>query len=297
MRKHREGWGCIYSALNLFEDLEYIGKDKTGDPENHRWKGHAGAAKIDKPKYYFHRAIKVMGGPEFFKWSIIWRGPVEDLTAKEVYYIAKRHTFVGDPLCRGYNLTKGGEGILGHKHSKKSRKKISDANYRRFEDVEERIRMSEITIQRFTSLAERQKISNGNYRRFEDPKEHRKLSKSQLHRYEDITEHEKLSAAQRRRFESPLEREKNSEAQLRNYKENPVRSKNHSVTMLRIYKENPEIHKKLRQAAKCRWSSVAEHEKASKAQLLRFKNPSERKNASVASKRGWVDRYAREDVQ
>jgi hypothetical protein len=134
MRKHRDGWGCIYSALNLVKDLEYIGKDQTGDPKNHRWKNHAMSATKIKPKSYFVRAVKAAGGPEFFKWSVIWRGPVEELCAKEVYYIARRHTWVGDPKCRGYNLTQGGDGLrAGFKHSKKAKRRMSVAQQRRWD--------------------------------------------------------------------------------------------------------------------------------------------------------------------
>ena len=137
MKKHREGWGCVYSALNVLEDKEYIGKDKSGDPVNHRWNGHAKLAAAAKPLYYFHRGIKKAGGPEKFKWTVIWRGPLEEMATKEVYYIAKRHTWVGDPLCRGYNLTQGGDGSLGYKHSKRAKKAMSAAQLQRFTNKEE----------------------------------------------------------------------------------------------------------------------------------------------------------------
>ena len=121
--------------MNLTNGDEYVGKDKTGDPENHRWKHHRKMAAVTHPKSYFHRAIKTYGGPLRFKWSIVWCGPIEELCAKEVYYIAKRHTFVGDPkYVGGYNLTHGGDGTNGHHHSKKTKKQMSAAQKLRFED-------------------------------------------------------------------------------------------------------------------------------------------------------------------
>lgn len=130
----RKFWGCIYSAINLLNGKEYIGYDSTGDPENHRWKHHKKMAATAQPRFYFHRAIKAAGGPEKFKWTIIWRGPIERLNEKEVFYIKKRHTFVHDPLGGGYNMTKGGGGNLGFKLSKKTKQRISASNKRNYEE-------------------------------------------------------------------------------------------------------------------------------------------------------------------
>ena len=121
----KERQGCIYSAINSVNGKEYIGKDKTGDPENNRWKFHRKAALKAKPRGYFHRALKAAGGHTRFKWAVIWRGPVECLSEKEIYYIKRRHTFVGDPACRGYNLTIGGDGTSGYTQRRSAKKKIA----------------------------------------------------------------------------------------------------------------------------------------------------------------------------
>ena len=105
-KKHQAGWGCIYSVINLADDKEYIGKDKIGDPANHRWKEHIKDALKAKSSSYFQRAVKSAGGPAKFKWTVIWRGPAELLNEKEIYYIKKRHAFIDDPKGGGYNLTR-----------------------------------------------------------------------------------------------------------------------------------------------------------------------------------------------
>lgn len=54
----------------------------------------------------------------------------------------------------------------------------------------------------------RAKMSNAQYKRFEDPTEREKLSKTQLERFADPAEREKLSAAQKKRYSNLEERKK-----------------------------------------------------------------------------------------
>ena len=222
MKKHQDGWGCVYSAINLSNGLEYIGKDKTGDPANHRWRGHCREAAKVKSKGYFQRALKKAGGFAGFEWSVIWRGSLEEMAAKEVYYIAKRHTWVGDPLCRGYNLTKGGEGMVGFKHSRRAKKRMSVAATRYFETEEGRKKTSEAGKRYFEENPEARKhLSNTRLLLFKNPAEHRKLSRAQLRRYESMAEHEKLRTV----FNLPEVRKKKSDAQLRRFKDPNERAK------------------------------------------------------------------------
>lgn len=155
MKKHQEGWGCVYSALNLITDEEYIGMDQTGDPENHRWKHHRKMAATAHLKGYFHRTLKKYG-LENFKWTVIWRGPLIQMALKEIYYIKKRCTFADDPLCRGYNMTEGGEGVRA---SKSVRKKISAAQKRRYKDPAEREKIRQLELTRTSNPLVRLEMS------------------------------------------------------------------------------------------------------------------------------------------
>src|ERR1019366_1690000 len=119
---NKDGWGCVYYVCNVESGKGYVGYDKTGEPESHRWRRHIIAANKPEPKLYFHRAIKAAGGPEKFVWRVIWRGPVEQISEKEIYYIKKKRTFVEEG---GYNLTRGGDGSLGYKASEKTRERLS----------------------------------------------------------------------------------------------------------------------------------------------------------------------------
>lgn len=151
------------------------------------WKHHRKAAAKAHPKGHFQWAIKSAGGPSAFKWAVIWRGPVEDLNAKEIYYIRKHHTFADDPLCRGYNMTTGSDGQSpGFTHSKKTKKKMSAAHLRSYKEHPER----------------RQKQSTTMKRHFEDnPEAREKYRDAQIRRYENPSEREKDRVIQLRRFE------------------------------------------------------------------------------------------------
>jgi hypothetical protein len=291
VKKHREGWGCVYSAINRSKDLEYIGKDKTGDPINHRWKRHCNESLRNNPRSYFSRGLKNAGGFTGFRWSVVWRGPVEELYAKEIYYIAKRHTWVGDPLCRGYNLTKGGEGFQG-KHSKKTKRKMSFT--RQLPEI--KAKMSAAALQYWKnpeahvmacSVAQRPEVrkkkSSAQQRRWKSPAEHEKMKlifqrpitkkrmrTSALRRWEDPAEHEKLRSGQRRRFEDPAAHDRVSIANLRSYAENPDRRKKLSASQQRY------------------WLSPKSHEKASAALRKRYEDSAERKKTGDALKCAWA---------
>jgi hypothetical protein len=70
--------------------------------------------------YYLHRAIRKYGA-ENFKWEVIYNATSEEeLNEKETYFIKEYNTNSQD----GYNLTEGGRGIRGWKHSELTKEKI-----------------------------------------------------------------------------------------------------------------------------------------------------------------------------
>ena len=294
MKKHREGWGCVYSAINRYNNLEYIGKDRTGDPENHRWKCHITAAAKPNPIGYFQRGIRGMGGPQYFTWSVIWRGPLDRMIEKEIYYIARRHTFVGDPKCRGYNLTKGGDGVLGFKHSSNTKKKLSAiskiTNLRRYKDPAEHEKSSVGQRRRRANPEDRKKTSVAGKRRFENPAEREKQRAAQLHRWEDQSEHEKASEAHLYSWAQmgSKRRKKHAKAvsvgKTLQYKNSDEREKM-SIAALRRYKD-PAEHEKSRAAQ----MQPKTRKKQAKASKRRWKKPEAHKLQSEAMKRGWVTR-------
>lgn len=117
----------IYIIKNKINNKVYIGK--TGDPEE-RWNKHLSAARNENEGECFvvHRALNKYGS-ENFDFSVIEEVVAEpEVLEREIYWIA----FYKSNICRygndfGYNLTDGGEGATGHKHTEVSKLKMSKA--------------------------------------------------------------------------------------------------------------------------------------------------------------------------
>lgn len=153
-----EQLGCIYKHTNLIhKGWSYIGQ--TIYDINTRWKfGHG----YDKC-LAFKRAIDKYGWDNFAHEIIEDNIPVEKLDDRERYWIQYYHTYVGDPECKGYNMTIGGRvnrgricsdetkektrvSLLGHSVSDHVRQRVSEASRgrRHSPEVAERIRLAAI---------------------------------------------------------------------------------------------------------------------------------------------------------
>lgn len=90
--------GIIYKITNKVNGKSYIGQ--TRYTIDFRWRQH----QHKKDNTYFHNAIHKYG-IENFSIEILEECNIEDLSSKEIFYIAKYDTF-----NNGYNLTIGGDG-------------------------------------------------------------------------------------------------------------------------------------------------------------------------------------------
>ena len=163
MRKCNEGYGCIYLLTNLRNGKRYVGQDQSGNPDTQRWKNHIDNALNDRLKWPLYCAIRKAwressGRTLGFSAEVIWRGPIEKLDEKEIYYIAKLHTWINDPKGdRSYNLVKGGGGVRGLNHSKTTRNAIRLAVCRRYEDPVEHDKQSVAQLRSYEENPERAK--------------------------------------------------------------------------------------------------------------------------------------------
>lgn len=108
----------VYCFTNIKNNKIYIGKTNNLIKRKSYHKFANGGCK------YFHSAIKKYGFSNFdFKILATFNNEIDALNS-EIYYIKQYNS---DNKNYGYNLTSGGEGITGYKHSKKSIKKISQA--------------------------------------------------------------------------------------------------------------------------------------------------------------------------
>ena len=154
MERKEKKW-CVYIHINKINNKSYIGIAK-GDPKQ-RWKKNGDGYKNHQQVFY--RAIQKYGWDNFE--HIIWIDNLSQEEAKlwEIRLIALfktnccRYT---DPML-GYNMTDGGEGTYGYKHSEEIKKRISDAHTNPSEET--RKKMSESKKGRSLSEETRRKMS------------------------------------------------------------------------------------------------------------------------------------------
>ena len=90
----------IYKVTNKINGKVYIGQSVD---IGRRWRQHM-TAEVDT---YFHKAIQKYG-VENFEWEVIEQCKKKDLDEREIYWIEYYDSF-----NKGYNRTKGGDGVSG----------------------------------------------------------------------------------------------------------------------------------------------------------------------------------------
>lgn len=109
----------IYCYIdNKNDNIVYVGKDSHID-EGRRQRAH------EQPHRYNEQQINrvIQGNPSRYRYEVLWE--IDDcsdnhLNQMEMHFISEHK-----PM---FNFTRGGDGVVGFKHSEKSRKKISEAN-------------------------------------------------------------------------------------------------------------------------------------------------------------------------
>tara|TARA_B100001057_G_scaffold501222_1_gene622159 strand:+ start:5275 stop:6066 length:792 start_codon:yes stop_codon:yes gene_type:complete len=110
--------GCIYRLTNTIDGKKYIGKTI-------EYKKRMLQHKNSKMKTYISNAIRKYGWENFKREKIIDDVPEEDLSNLEISYIEVEKTIAP----AGYNLTKGGEGVSGYKHTEEAIRKLHNGQY------------------------------------------------------------------------------------------------------------------------------------------------------------------------
>ncbi len=112
----------IYKAF--LNNKNYIGLfSEEIDKFNRRKIAHRGCALKKLDKYYFHNAIRKYGWDNI-KWEILEDNiqNTDLLKEREKFWIKKYDAFGKN----GYNMTEGGDGCFGYKHTKQSKEKMSE---------------------------------------------------------------------------------------------------------------------------------------------------------------------------
>ena len=109
----------VYLITNIENGKRYVGKTKS--TLTARWYQHTKDAKCGSA-YAIHRAIRLYGAESFNREVLGEYASEEEALLAEITWIAKLGT-VGD---RGYNMTGGGRGTIGYRHTDEDRKRMSE---------------------------------------------------------------------------------------------------------------------------------------------------------------------------
>lgn len=118
--KHSTIPGCVYQARNKLNGKCYIGKT-VQRLSRRRW-AHERNADRKNTSCLLHKAIAKYG-KDSFEWSILFQSKDNDILLQmEVVFIRDRNTKVP----QGYNLTEGGEGVIGRAVSERHKEKLRE---------------------------------------------------------------------------------------------------------------------------------------------------------------------------
>ena len=126
----KEKYHYIYLIENKLSGKQYIGQHTYNNLENN----YFGSGII------IQNSIK-KNGKENFNKEILEICNKDNINEKEIFWIKEKNTMV--PI--GYNLTKGGEGNLGWKPSKETKKRISNSSKGKKMDDNFKKRMKELS--------------------------------------------------------------------------------------------------------------------------------------------------------
>ena len=98
----------IYKITNIINGKVYIGKTSLSIED--RYKQHIRDSKKSRTnKRPLYDAMNKYGIDNFIIEEIETNISDDDINDKEVYYIQKFHSYIGDEYCNGYNATLGGD--------------------------------------------------------------------------------------------------------------------------------------------------------------------------------------------
>ena len=110
----------VYLCTNTITGKHYVGI--TSQPIENRKRVHKHCALTKNSPNHFYRSIRKHGWDNFV-WMTLETGIIEYsvLLEKEIDYISKYNSFEN-----GYNMTTGGDGTIGYKHTEETKRKISN---------------------------------------------------------------------------------------------------------------------------------------------------------------------------
>jgi group I intron endonuclease len=246
----------IYAITNDVNDKAYVGLH-TGRDLRKRWSNHLASARMGESCALYNAIRKY--GENKFHITAIWSGYIlpDKLKILERYYIRCFQTMSPN----GYNLTEGGDGSFGFKHSEETKEKLRIKKGRFSEET--RARMREGRKRWRHSAEHRRKISKS-----------LKGNKHLLGHFPSAETRAKISAASKGRVISQEAREKRSIA-LKGKVQGPLKPE--TIEKIRIANTG-----KKRSPESCMRMSIAMKGKP--------KSEETKKKLSKASKKWWEEK-------
>lgn len=110
----------VYLIHNRINGKYYVGWTSKSFEE--RWKGHCESVRYGSPQY-FHRAIRLYGKEAFIYEALAVVTTRQEAKNLEKLWIVTLEA--NNPLL-GYNMTVGGDGASGYRHTLKFRRELSE---------------------------------------------------------------------------------------------------------------------------------------------------------------------------
>jgi hypothetical protein len=152
---------------------------------------------------------------------------LQELCEKEIAHIEIHNSHYKRGY--GYNMTDGGEGVIGYSHTDETKEKLRIGTLKQFESTEARQKQSDRS-----RIYYAQNPNAG--------KAHGKKMKVIMNKPEKKKE---LRVRQNERFKNPAERLKTSEAGKKYYRDNPDARRKTSEAGKKYYENNPDARRKL----------------------------------------------------
>lgn len=113
----------VYLITNIINNKQYVGYTKFSAKT--RLNHHIKSAKANSD-LLLHRAMRKHGFDKFKTEVLENNISDENVENREIFWIAKLDTFVGIN-SNGYNMTRGGDGLIGYHHTSEVKQKISNS--------------------------------------------------------------------------------------------------------------------------------------------------------------------------
>lgn len=123
----------IYKSTNKINGKIYIGFDSKWPKRKFRHEKDAFNSRSSAYNDVFHKALRKYGKHNF-EWEVIYISKDAEHTKNimESFFIKKYNSHINFNNSNGYNMTLGGEGMLGFKHNTNTKNKISKTSSKLF---------------------------------------------------------------------------------------------------------------------------------------------------------------------